>query len=660
MEKSAIIEKNNEKEENTEEREHMNIGIVINLLAIVLFIALIVSHLNNRMWAESDKVFFALLLVCSLCAVTDMVDGFIDGVQSIPYVLLYMNTTGYFLFRNITPFLYICYIITIIDRWYFIGKNRVVSLVIVAPVTVAILVILLNSWTEAVFYYDAQHYYHRGPAVTVLYAIAAYYLILSGVYVWRYRDIIMKEKRLAIYAFVPISATCVGVQAVFPQIRIEMFGTAICVMMIMFTIQRHEEVLEGSTGLWNRYSFMQSVYRYFRNEMPFAVVCLHIGNLRVLNDTLGRLVVDDLLQDISQYIKSFRQETGYLYAMGNGKFNIILSRRNRHRADDIAERIHRKFQENWRFNGLELQLLGCVAVFQCPEDIENKELTLKFCDEFYKHMPAVGKILRVENFDWEKFRYREVLENIIEDALNEKKFEVYYQPIYSVEAGRITSAEALLRLYDEKYGFIPPDEFIPIAEDNMSILKIDRYVLEQVCQFIALNDLPSKGIHYIEVNLSAVQCMQSDMADQVLEIINRYHINPHCINLELTESAMMYSPDMMKKNMQLLRKHGIAFSMDDFGSGYSNLNYLFEFPFSVVKLDRGIVCTKKESSRKWIILKHSILMLQDIGVEIVAEGVETQEMVEDLIRQGCQYLQGFYYSKALPDEAFLDYIARME
>lgn len=636
----------------------MEIGTLINLLTIILFIALLVSHLNNRMWSETDKVFFALLLVCSLCTITDTVDSFIDGVQTLPYMVQYVNTMGYFLFRNITPFLYVCYIITIVDRWHFVLRGKKVFAAVMGPVVLAVLLILTNGWSKSVFYYDEQHWYHRGDALTVLYVIAAYYMLMSILYAWHYRDIIMKEKRLAIYAFVPITAACVGVQIVVPQLRVEMFGTAICVMMIMFTIQRHEEVLEGATGLWNRSSFQQRVYRYFRNEQEFAVVSVNIGNLRVLNETLGRPAVDELLYRVSQYIRSFRTETGYLYAMGGGRFNLLLPRRNRQHADRIAEKINEKFLGTWNSNGLEIQLLGCVSAFQCPEDIDNKEQILKYTEDFHKHMPAFGKVLKVDDFDWEKFSYREVLESIIETALIEKKFEVYYQPIYSVKEGAFTSAEALLRLYDEKYGFIAPDEFIPVAEANMSILKIDRYVLEHVCEFIAANNLQKMGIHYIEVNLSAVQCMQADMAEHVLEIVGRYGIDPHCINLELTESAMMYSPETMKRNMKLLNERGVAFSMDDFGSGYSNLSYLFEFPFALVKLDRGIVCARNANSKRWIVLKHVIDMLQEMGFGIVAEGVETQEMVADLSEQGCQYLQGYYYSKALPGPDFLDYIGK--
>lgn len=634
----------------------MEIAVVINLLTIVLFIFLIISHLNNRMWSEPDKVFFALLLVCSFCAIADTLDALVNGVRSVPYAMQYANTTGYYFWRNLTPFLYVCYIITLTDKWHNIRKNGKLFLAIVAPFCVAVTLVLSNAWTKIVFYYDETHWYHRGKGIYVLYAIASYYLLLSIVLAWKYKDNIMREKRYAIQMFVVISIFCVGVQAVFPQIRIEMFGTAICVMMIMFTIQRQEEVLDGSTGLWNRVAFAQKVHHFFSNEKGFAVISVNVCNLRVLNETIGRLAVDQLLNDIAQYIKSFHMETSFLYTMGNGKFNIVLSSKKRHLMESMAEKINRTFLEIWKFNNLELQLFVCVAAVSCPEDISNEEDLLKFTDEFHKHMPFVGKVLRMGDFDWKRFCYREELEGIIENALLEKKFEVYFQPIYSAKEHRITSAEALVRLEDDKYGFISPEEFIPVAEANMSILEIDKYVLERVCAFIAANDLEQKGIEYIEVNLSAVQCMQTDMARKVLGTIKKYGIEPKRINLEITESAVMYSPETMKRNMKLLQEQGVEFSLDDYGSGYSNINYLLEFPFSIVKLDRSMVCLRKLGEKKWIALKHSIDMLQEMGFYIVAEGVETRDMADDLIREGCQYLQGYYFSKALPGDKFIDYI----
>lgn len=635
----------------------MEIVLVINLLAVVLFLALILSQINKKMWSEADKIFFVLLMVCFLCAITDMIDIIINGRQEIPRIFHHINTSCYFVLRNLTPFLYVTYIITIIGRNKVVEKNSSLGLFVIAPIIVSMITIFLNGWHMGIFYYDEQHVYHRGTLVPILYVISAYYMFFSMFYTLRFRASITFEKRVAIYAFCPVSIFCVGVQLFFPQARIEMYGTAICVMLIMFTIQRQEEAMEGATGLWNRSSFIKRVYDLFGNQQKFSVISVNIKNLKPLNETIGRMAVDRLLHDIAYYIRSFKTETGFIYAMGNGKFNILLTRRKRHRADILAERIQERFQQSWNSNGVDIQLQGCVSLFCCPEEIKSKEEVLRYTDEFHKYTSFSNQVLKIQNFDWDKFTFEENLQGIIENALLEKKFEVYYQPIYSVKDGSFTSAEALLRLYDEKYGFIPPDKFISVAEANMSIIKIDKYVLEHVCEFIAANNLKERGIRHIHVNLSAVQCMQKDMASQILNIINSYGIDPHFINLEITESSMMYFPEVMKNNMLILKSHGVNFSMDDYGSGYSNINYLWEFPFSTIKLDRRIVCAHEtENEKRWIALKYSIEMLQDMGFDIVAEGVETKKMVEDISKQGCHYLQGFYFSKALPGVEFLRYI----
>lgn len=297
-----------------------------------------------------------------------------------------------------------------------------------------------------------------------------------------------------------------------------------------------------------------------------------------------------------------------------------------------------------------------VMVIHCPEDISDKDLLLKFIHDFDKKASSAGRVLHFSDFDNHGVHRKKELNHIIENALAENRFEVYYQPIYSIKEECFTSAEALIRLHDEQYGFIPPDEFIPVAEENMSILIIGRFVLETVCNFIASGRLKELGIKYIEVNLSVVQCMQTDMAGQILEIVNRYGIDPGQLNLEITETATLYSPETMLHNMETLNKNGIRFSLDDYGSGYATLSYLLNFPFSLIKLDRGIICAHDGEPQKWIALKYTMEMLLEMGYEIVAEGTETKEIVEDLSRRGCHYLQGYYFSKAIPAATFLEYI----
>ena len=214
------------------------------------------------------------------------------------------------------------------------------------------------------------------------------------------------------------------------------------------------------------------------------------------------------------------------------------------------------------------------------------------------------------------------IDTIIDHALANHKFNVYYQPIYSVTEQRFNSAEALLRLNDDKYGFISPELFIPAAEKSGAIHKIGAYVLEEVCSFIASDEYKSLGLDYIEINLSVSQCMQNNLANEVLDTLNKYHVSTDQINLEITETAASDSQKIMNENLDILNKAGVHFSLDDFGTGYSNIKRIASLPLDIIKLDKSF--TKLEENPKLqIILQNTINMIKDMDMKIVVEGVET-------------------------------------
>jgi EAL domain-containing protein (putative c-di-GMP-specific phosphodiesterase class I) len=250
----------------------------------------------------------------------------------------------------------------------------------------------------------------------------------------------------------------------------------------------------------------------------------------------------------------------------------------------------------------------------------------------------------------------ECVESALGRAVNNDSIEVYFQPIYSNGSRKIRSAEALARLYDPELGFIPPDEFIPKAEQNGSIMQLGRQVFEKTCRFIRDNDLDSLGIDYIEVNLSPVQCLHERLAEELLEAAHEYGISMDRVNLEITETSTMDS-DVTGNNMKRLIENGASFSLDDYGTGFSNLINILNLPLRIVKIDKSIVWSYFNDSRD--ILPHVIRMFRSQKLEILAEGVETEQMADELADMGCDYEQGFYFSKPVPPAEFIRYVKKV-
>ena len=241
---------------------------------------------------------------------------------------------------------------------------------------------------------------------------------------------------------------------------------------------------------------------------------------------------------------------------------------------------------------------------------------------------------------------------VMRQALRNKTFEVYYQPIYSVEKGHYTSAEALIRLRDEELGFISPDEFIPLAEKNGMILEIGEFVFRDVCSFVSKKRLWEKGIEYIDVNLSVVQCMQEKLHERLIEIMDEYRLEYSYINLEITETAAIMSSETLKSNMDKLMDKGIKFSLDDYGTGFSNTSNLVEYNFHTIKLDKSMVWAAMEDEKAMCALEYTIGMVKAMNMELVAEGVENKEQAEKLENMGCDFFQGYLYSRPICKEDF--------
>lgn len=249
---------------------------------------------------------------------------------------------------------------------------------------------------------------------------------------------------------------------------------------------------------------------------------------------------------------------------------------------------------------------------------------------------------------------QKAIEQAMMASIEAGQFEVHYQPIYDTKSGKFHSMEALARLNVPGYGYVSPEEFIRIAEQNGTIVQIGILVLEEVCRFIKQYNLKSKGIEFIEVNLSVVQCMQDKIYDDIKSVMEQYCVPPEMINLEITESAAAYSEERLIRNMARLSLIDITFSLDDYGSGYSNINYLVDLPFSIVKIDKYVVwaAMKKVTSR--MVLENTIAMFKDINLKVVAEGIEDSEMADIITAMGADYLQGYYFSKPVPKEEVIE------
>ena len=299
-----------------------------------------------------------------------------------------------------------------------------------------------------------------------------------------------------------------------------------------------------------------------------------------------------------------------------------------------------------------------ICIINSPNDFIDYDKLLIFASSFYSKFNLTDRITIIEDVKNDNnFIITNNIDEIIDTALEEDEFEVYYQPIINMKEKKFKSAEALVRLISKKYGFINPGLFIPYAEKNGRIADIDTIVMKKVFKFISSDDFKKIGLDYIEINLSMVDCMDNTLADRIINLMKEYNIAAKNINLEITESYDSLNNEASKENIKKLEEYGINFSLDDYGTGYSNIERFSKFPIKIVKIDKSLVDLANEESMK-LVLKNTFKLIRELDRETVVEGVETEEQVIMFEEFGCNYIQGYYYSKPLPLNDFISFIEK--
>ncbi|MCM1497882.1 MAG: bifunctional diguanylate cyclase/phosphodiesterase [Clostridium sp.] len=534
-------------------------------------------------------------------------------------------------------------------------KNKLSGILFILPAVVYLEEIVRNFATHHLYTYSSRFGYLETEAINVLNGVAVY-CILYGVVYCVAHERFNSFGRLTTMAGLGLAMiVAVFLQQGVPDIVFIDFAMAVVLLIMYFVAQNPSEMLDYNTQILNR----NMLEELFGNDLvagrSFEIVILDLDDFRFTNKTYGAAVCDMLLIQIAHFLISLT-DMGSVYRYGTDQFAVRV--KDEKQREKILEQIHERFRHPWITEDVSLMLTTTISCVSCPEDGDQLETIIDVIDYSILLAKKAGKggVAYAKDMDLHAMRKEQAIEQAVELAIERDTIEVYYQPIFNTEKQAYTSAEALVRIHDDLLGNISPEIFIPIAEKNGSIVKLGTMIFEKVCRFISEQNLKETSIDYIEINVSVVQCIQSDFVDTLNEIMERYQVRPDQINLEITETAASNSFAILQENVERLYQQGISFSLDDYGSGYATIGYIHRFPFCIIKLDKLMVWDAFENERAGITLKHTVGMLKELKMHIVAEGVETQEQQSKLSNIGCDYLQGWYYSKAVSEQEFVDLI----
>ncbi|MCT7943141.1 EAL domain-containing protein [Shewanella holmiensis] len=414
------------------------------------------------------------------------------------------------------------------------------------------------------------------------------------------------------------------------------------------------------TGLPNRSSLQVTLNNLVKKDIHHTLMVLDLDNFKRINDSLGHQVGDELLISVAERIKKAIPSHASLYRLGGDEFALLIDQNpDIGSSAMIASNIIQSLKPAFDLNDESLVLGISIGVVLYPEDEQNEQALLRKADIAMYHAKSAGGNryqFYSESLNQNALRQLEV-ENLIREALKEDYFEVYYQPKVDLKSDCLAGMEALVRLNHPKHGIIPPNDFIPLAEENGLIVEIGDVVLRKAC--FAANKWLEQGLFNgrVAVNLSSRQFALTDLQQRIESILRLTKLPAKHLELEITEGTVIKNPEKAIKVMQQLAKMGVSLALDDFGTGYSSLSYLKRFPINCLKIDKSFVDDIDKSDRDLKMVDSIITIAHNMGLTVVGEGVEQNAQLNILKALNCEEIQGYIFSKPVPEKDFEQLLA---
>lgn len=502
--------------------------------------------------------------------------------------------------------------------------------------------------------------YTYGPAANATYGLALSVLFILGHLIRKHKEKINVGRRRVMWVWMAVWL----LGAVLEFISIEMFhspllligyASAVGITIIYLRLENPQANLDRKTGFFNRNSLLLYIRQLMNNKKEFYLLCMSYS--LGVGDNVPADIGEVISMEIIQFISSISGVSVFRLTENELVF-LFMDKAEKER---VYEYLSARFEKPWGTDNMRMinprwYSLDDTGMVRRAED----------CLNLFHYMAQNNMEGRISNDDKdyividklvmdELYREREI-ENLLIQAMKSDWVEIYFQPIYSTVKNKFVAAEALVRIHDENGTMIPPGAFIEIAEKTGLIVKLGEMVFEKVCRFIQAENPIQYGIEYLEVNLSLIQCGYEFLAEDFIRIMKEYKVSPKYINLEITETASLNEKRMLQQNMQDLREFGVAFSLDDFGTGRSNLNYIVDMPVDIVKFDRDMTQAYFNSDKAKYVMDAAMHMIHGMKLQIVSEGVETEEQYRTMNELGISFIQGYYFSKPLPEKEFLEFI----
>ncbi len=606
----------------------------------ILFTILVMFHREKKLDLMNRKLFQRALYACFACIVFDILsvivinlstyDGFNADVTKIIckiYIML-LGLQGYFAYLYAST--------NLLPRDKTWSKTARITYHAIFTIGELLMLILPIGFTA-----NGRIVYSFGPSTIVAYLLSTVYITSTIVITLVYRKILPGRRFTAMLLWQGIWLLAAVIQYIQPQLLLVGFASSFGMVILYIQLENPSEYIDASTGLFTSNALSVYVHDKYKFGKQFA---MFTAKIHYMNNYVDYSMEQFAVTRTAKALVSLGPEPAF--RIDDDTFCVLY---------DDKERMFERAAEIKRQKDGVTDVPAKGTYLLIPDS-----MIMNGPDEFFRflhtYLESEQEITIADEELVNKLRDQNQVKGIIDEALREDRVEVFYQPIINVSESKFKAAEALVRIRQKNGEIIPPGEFISIAEENGQIIQLGIRVLEKVCQLLSTGEAQKYGLEQVEINVSAAQFDHENPAKHVIEFMEQYQIDPSQINLEITETAAGENRDIMIQNMEKLIDKGVTFSLDDFGTGRSNIDYFVNMPVRTIKFDytftRGFFVNEK--------IKHVLTGMVDIihkmNLSVVVEGIETKEQMEVMKAMNVEFIQGFYYSRPIPEKEFLEFL----
>ena len=629
----------------------MSYNINFQIAALIIVVLLLYHFVTQKKLHNANtKIFTYVLILSGLYILSDLIGTLaIMNYEPACENMILMLLTAIYLFDIILPYiLYCCAAVS----W---GQEKKIGgfSAICTGITVLMLILMLvNITTGWFFYFDQNTGYHKGIGYIVLYIYVLLYIVLIIYQTLKNREELNVQKLSILGEIVVVEGICMGVELYTQYIPLSGFGLALGLVFLYLTMNNPGDYIDSTTGVFDKQYFDNWIQEKLDKRSEFHLLAVEVFMLKQINKVYGSSVGDQLLIQVARELQNITGTVQVFRTTGNC-FLVITDSLTEYEAD--RQLIEEYFKDSFVVDGEKINFPAIICGIINGEKMEQEDVLLGYIEYLISLVKRTDETALIQSDDriLEGFRYEKEVEHFLKTAVDKDLFEVYYQPVYWMKENRYITLEALSRLKHPNMGMIPPDVFIGIAERQGLIAQIGLLQFRRVCRFIKENEQMMDSILNVKFNLSPSELLKPGHSQVLIDIIKEFNLSPRYFQFEITETVATEYSESFCKAVEDFKNAGIGLCLDDFGSGYANLNAVLKLPFEVVKMDRslltGITCDEQAA----VFYRSIVMVMQNMGYTIVAEGAETEEEVDLLREWGVDMVQGYYFSRPLPEKELL-------